>query len=122
MLDGLEQVLIQPFMANCSVVTLDIGILSRPAISAMRLSLTPNRNVRQRVTYLSGPYLPLAALGRDLPEAEPVLHSILTSCARKRLKSALRMLPPIARRSLSSRSWPVLAAASAEANGRFGES
>jgi hypothetical protein len=49
MLDGLEQVLIQPFMANCSVVTLDIGILSRPAISEKRLSLTPNGNVRYQL-------------------------------------------------------------------------
>jgi hypothetical protein len=34
----------------------------------------------------------------------------------------MRMLLPIGGRLLISRSWPVLAAASAEANGRFGES
>ena len=49
MLDGLEQVLIQPFMANCSVVTLDIGILLR----------FPRLDIQQPYTLLLGPCLQL---------------------------------------------------------------
>jgi hypothetical protein len=49
MLDGFEQVLIQPFMANSPVLTLDIGILLR----------FPWLDIQQPDTLLLGPCLQL---------------------------------------------------------------
>jgi hypothetical protein len=61
-------------------------------------------------------------MGRDLPEADHLLHSILTTCISKRLKSALRITLPFMKDMAAGSAGLVPAVVPVRANVNFGES